>query len=165
MRLSEISQVSQVSQVREQGTAPWHVLQQHRPHRPHRTQGPHSPGCRRDKSYRKSVNYPFPILVRLTKAESEQIHREAKEAGLSVSRFMARTVTEHQYPPTVTDREALFSLRLQLERIGVNLNQMAKHLNRFSRGMVEAPPALSEIRGVVQVLRSLCRAVDQTMIG
>lgn len=114
--------------------------------------------------YRRCVSYPHHLPVRLSTQELEQIERAAKEAGLSLSRYVAKTITQGRYPPTLKDKEGLFSIRFQLEKVGVNLNQIARQLNALALGTTEKVPALSEIRGAVRTLKTLCLDVERRMI-
>jgi len=113
--------------------------------------------------YRRCVSYPHHLPVRLSTQEREQIDRAAKEAGLSLSRYVVKTITQGRYPPTLKDKEGLFSIRFQLERAGVNLNQIAKQLNALALGTTERVPALAEIRGAVRTLKTLCQDVERRM--
>lgn len=113
--------------------------------------------------YRRCVSYPHHLPIRLSAQERDQIERAAKEAGLSLSRYVAKAITECRYPPTLKDKEGLFSIRFQLEKAGVNLNQIAKQLNAFVLGTTEKAPSLTEIRGAVRTLKSLCLDVERRM--
>ena len=113
--------------------------------------------------YRVSVNYPCQFSIRMTEEERDVMVREAKAAGMSLSRYVVRAITERRYPATLRDKEGLFSLRFQLEKAGINLNQIAKQLNAQAKGAPGTLPALSEVRGAVQVLRNLCRDVERRM--
>lgn len=113
--------------------------------------------------YRRCVSYPHHLPIRLSAQERDQIERAAKEAGLSLSRYVAKAITECRYPPTLKDKEGLFSIRFHLEKAGVNLNQIAKQLNALALGTTEKVPALAEIRGAVRTLKSLCLDVERRM--
>ncbi len=114
------------------------------------------------RGYRVCVNYPCQFSIRMTEGERRVMVREAKAAGMSLSRYVVRAVTEGRYPAPIGEKEALFSLRFQLEKAGINLNQIAKQLNAQAKG-APGTLTLSEVRGAVHVLRSLCREVERRM--
>ena len=120
----------------------------------------------RERRYRVCVNYPCQFSVRMTPQERKFMAGEAKAAGMSLSRYVVRAITQRRYPASVGDKEALFFLRFQLEKAGVNLNQIARRLNAQARSGA-APglpgPALSEVRGAVHALRRVCREVERRM--
>ncbi len=113
--------------------------------------------------YRVCANYPCQVSVRATEAEKEAIDRAARGAGLSQSRYLARTIADARYPPTLPDREELRRVRLLLEKAGVNLNQIARQMNAFARGTGKTLPALAEISEAGKVVRNLCRALDRCL--
>jgi hypothetical protein len=119
--------------------------------------------AREQRRYRVPVRYPYPVVVRLTGAEREYIYEEARAAGLSVSRYVARTLTEGRHPPTIKDREELLRLRYLLEKAGVNLNQIARQLNAWGRGGKLPPPSLSEVKGAAEAVRQLSREALRKM--
>ena len=118
----------------------------------------------KERRYRVCVNYPCQFSVRMTPQERTVMAGEAKAAGMSLSRYVVRAITERRYPATVGDKEGLFFLRFQLEKAGINLNQIARRLNAQARGAPGLPPpALSEVRGAVHALRRVCREVERRM--
>lgn len=74
--------------------------------------------------------------IRCTETEAAVIKAQAAQAGLTVSEYARRILTEGQV--IVQQSRYDFQTVNQLRRIGVNLNQIAKIAN--STG--EAPPAL-----------------------
>ena len=113
--------------------------------------------------YRPAVNLPHSLSVRVTAAERETLHAEAKEAGLSVSRFLVRMVTERRYPPTLRDREELFRTRFLLEKAGGNLNQIAHRLNAATKGAPVVPPTLSEIQQIARMVKVLATEIKRRL--
>ena len=113
--------------------------------------------------YRPAINFPHSLSVRVTAAERETLHREAKEAGLSVSRFLVRTVTERRYPPTLRDREELFRTRYLLEKAGGNLNQIAHRLNAAAKGAPVVPPTLTEIQQIGRMVKVLATEIKRRL--
>ncbi len=113
--------------------------------------------------YRLCQNYPYQLSVRATEEEKDAIDRSARGAGLSRSRYLARTVLEGKYPLTLPDREELRRVRLLLEKAGVNLNQIARQMNAVARGTGTASPTLTEVRFLLKSLRSLCHDLDRCL--
>ena len=109
----------------------------------------------RKSTSRPVRNYPHRFPVRVTAEERESIQREAKGAGLSVSRFLARTVTERRYPPTLRDRDEIFRVRFLLEKASTNLNQLAHRLNIAAKNAHVIPPTLAEIRDAARMVKAL----------
>lgn len=66
--------------------------------------------------------------VRVTEAELYQLQEQADAARLSVSEFIRQRVLSGRItPPRTRSQESLLT---ELNRIGVNLNQIARQLNR-----------------------------------
>jgi len=85
--------------------------------------------------------------LRLTTAEREFIEAQAAAAGLSVAdyarrRLLGRTVTPRR---TAADDRAL----VELNRVGVNLNQIAARVNFTGELAEDFRAALDEIRAAV----------------
>lgn len=114
------------------------------------------------RRYRPARNYPHRFPVRVTAQERGTIQQEAKSAGLSVSRYLARTVTERRYPPTIRDREELFRIRFLLEKASTNLNQVAHRLNASARNTHVVPPTLAEIRDVARMVKALAKKIRRS---
>lgn len=104
---------------------------------------------------RPATNYPYRFPVRVTEGERESIRSAAKDAGLSVSRFLARTVTERCYPPTLRDRDEIFRVRFLLEKASTNLNQLAHRLHIAANNAHVIPPTLAEIRDAARMVKAL----------
>lgn len=111
------------------------------------------------RRYRPARNYPHRFPVRVTDEERKGIQEAAAGAGLSVSRFLARTVIERRYPPTLREREEIFRLRFLLEKAGTNLNQVAHRLNAASRNAHVVPPTLAEIRVVARMIKAVATQI------
>jgi len=109
--------------------------------------------------YRPAINFPHRLSVRVTAAERDVLNGKAKEAGLSVSRFLARTVLDKRYPPTLRDREELFRMRFVLEKAAVNLNQIAHQLNAAAKGAPVVAPTLVEVQQTAHRLKVVATEV------
>ena len=66
---------------------------------------------------------------RLTAAERAEIERNAAALGLSPSEFMRRRALGYRLPANVAAQQATASLGAAFNRLGVNMNQIARQLN------------------------------------
>ena len=64
------------------------------------------------------------IILRLTEEEKEQAVKAAKEVGLTLSSYVRKMILGNKIVPE-TDVQTLF----ELNKIGVNLNQLVRHIN------------------------------------
>lgn len=79
--------------------------------------------------------------VRLTAEERARLDEFAARYGLTAAEFIRRRSLGHGLPPVMPEQQAQAALVLELNRHGVNLNQIARHMNA-GRG---APPYLSAL--------------------
>ena len=107
------------------------------------------------RRYRRAAGFPCCLSVRVTKSEREILRNTAGEAGVSLSRYLARSVIEGRYPPTLEERDLVFRLRFLLEKAGTNLNQIAHRLNLRAKGAPVPEPTPIEIQQAVRVVREL----------
>ena len=115
------------------------------------------------RAYRACVSYPHHIPVRVSAAERTQLVAAARAAGMSLSRYIVQAITQNRYPPTIEERDELTALRVQLERVGINLNQVARRLNAAAQGKMSAP-ALSEVRATARAIRELSREIGRRLL-
>jgi hypothetical protein len=108
-----------------------------------------------DKKEKKSRQiYPKSSLVRCTEKELEQIHKKAEKAGLSVSRYFVKAALSDGKVMTAEEKEEIRQLRLELRKIGINLNQIAYAVNASRYGSGETPEE-SEMEEIQQSLKNL----------
>jgi len=69
------------------------------------------------------------VGVRVTAAERVQIERNARMLGISPAEFMRRRSLGYRLPPAVDGQQQTAELAAALLRIGVNLNQLTRHVN------------------------------------
>jgi hypothetical protein len=69
------------------------------------------------------------VGVRVTMAERVQIERNARMLGVSPAEFMRRRSLGYRLPPAVDGQQQTAELATALLRIGVNLNQLTRHVN------------------------------------
>jgi len=99
---------------------------------------------------RRSAKLP---PIRLTEAELADLHLQAERAGLSVTELVRQRATSGK----VTPKRGLADAQLlsELNRVGVNLNQIARALNR---GGDRDPHHLDHVLGqLVAVLEQVGR--------
>jgi Mobilization protein NikA len=83
----------------------------------------------------RQKKYPKPFTVRATSDEHERLMTRAKEAHLSLSRFLVECGLSKD-APTWEDKQRHERTIVQLLRAGNNLNQIAKQLNS-QRGVLD----------------------------
>src|SRR5256714_7603476 len=83
----------------------------------------------------RRVNGPNP---RMTTAEKAEVEQHAAILGISPSEFMRSRSLSYRLPAALAVQRHVAALAVALLRIGVNLNQIAHHMNA-GRG---APPQL-----------------------
>lgn len=69
------------------------------------------------------------IGVRLSEIELAKLEQSAAMYGLSLSEFFRRRALGHRLPQIVAERQQAAEATTALLRLGVNLNQIAKHVN------------------------------------
>lgn len=80
------------------------------------------------------------LHLRLTEAEAARIRAAAESRGLTVSAYVRRAALGGEVPPApVADAGELRELYAELRRIGNNLNQIARSMNRY--GLDGAAPS------------------------
>lgn len=98
--------------------------------------------------------YPKGALVRLTADEHGRLVELAKEARLSLSRFLAESGLAGK-APSYEDRERHERAIMEVNRVGNNLNQIVRQLNaqrgvinlrRVEETLVETKQALDAMR-------------------
>jgi len=85
---------------------------------------------------------------RLTTAERAEIEHSAAILGVSPSDFVRRRSLNYRLPAALALQRHVAALAVALLRIGVNLNQIAHHMNA-GRG---APPALFALIDRIDVI-------------
>ena len=92
------------------------------------------------------------LAVMLTVGERAELEDRAAAIGLSVSEFVRRRTLGIPLPPQAADRVVRDKLATALLRVGVNLNQIAKHMNAGRTAPPYLPDLLSDIRNHVHQL-------------
>ena len=91
------------------------------------------------------------LRARVTFAEKMHVEEQASAAGIDPSEYLRRRALGFMVSPA--PRRADAALVSELNRIGVNLNQIARNLNSGRTERADVDVALAELRGVLsQVL-------------
>lgn len=102
------------------------------------------------------------IQVRVTGKERAEIEAKAQAAGLSAGGFLRAAGLGRRTPRSVprasVEREALGKAVAELNRVGNNLNQIARALNRLEA--VPMPYVREALRQHGEVLKALLRVAD-----
>ncbi len=99
----------------------------------------------------KTTKNPHQIKFRISDPELEKAQKETKILGTTVTEF-AKITFLNRVPITVLlSNEEAKAIMLQLQRIGTNLNQIARHLNSgiregFHRELNELTEQVNTIR-------------------
>lgn len=77
--------------------------------------------------------------VMFTAIERAQLEERAAECGLTMSEFIRRQSLGRAMPASAIDRKGRATLATALLRLGVNLNQVTRHMNAGrAEGLVRA---------------------------
>jgi Bacterial mobilisation protein (MobC). len=82
----------------------------------------------------------------LTEAERAQLEQQASLFGLSLSEFVRRRTLGLPMPATAAEQRTRAALATALLRLGVNLNQIAHHMNAGRSAPSHLPELITDIR-------------------
>ena len=104
----------------------------------------------------KAGGRPHRAILRLTAKERATLEARATAAGLSVASYLRTAALGTSGPrarrrPTI-DREALMTATAELNRVGNNLNQLARAINQ-GRDADELAETLAELRATATAIR------------
>ena len=105
---------------------------------------------------RKNVRqkqYPQKFTIRATKEEHKRLENRAKEAHLSLSRFLVESGLSGS-AVTWEDKQRRERAVVQLNRAGNNLNQIAKRLNA-QRGVIDYANLEQTVRAIKVLLQEI----------
>lgn len=101
--------------------------------------------------------YNHRYTFRLDKVTLEKLKKDAKENGLSESAYLRKRIWDDPIVPAFT-RININTLRLELNRIGNNINQLATHANS-GYGLTHSDQEI--ILGYLNEMRSLLEGVEE----
>ena len=90
--------------------------------------------------------------VMLTERERAELEQRASAYGLSLSDFIRRQTLERALPASVAEQRTRAVLATALLRLGVNLNQITRHMNAGRSPPFHLPDLINDIRGHVDRL-------------
>ena len=90
--------------------------------------------------------------VMFTMGERAELEARAASVGLSLSEFIRRRTLGVPLPPQSADRVTRDKLAASLLRIGVNLNQITKHMNAGRHAPPELPALVATINTQLKIL-------------
>jgi len=105
-----------------------------------------------DKMQNKTKNSY--LNIRLTKDEKEEITNKFKQVDLSLSEYM-RSILLSYKPKIKKAKKADSNLLYELNKIGVNLNQIAREKNKNNIEHAELLIALDQIYSEVKKIREI----------
>ena len=90
--------------------------------------------------------------VLYTIQERAELERRATALGLTLSEYIRRRTLGVPLPPQSADRETRDKLATSLLRIGVNLNQITKHMNAGRHAPPDLPALVATINTHLKIL-------------
>ena len=94
------------------------------------------------------------VQTRVTLAEHEHMRGMAESAGLSLSDYLRRRGCGYMVPTGAARRSVDPALVSELNRIGVNLNQITRNLNSGRPLRIHAKEVLRELESVLKLIVS-----------
>ena len=88
------------------------------------------------------------VKLRMTVAEHEHVRVQARVAGITVSDYLRRRSVGYVVPESPGSRRVDPALISELNRIGVNMNQIARSLNAGRAERMPIDLAIAELRGL-----------------
>ena len=86
--------------------------------------------------------------IRVTVAERERVEMKATAAEMTVSQYTRRAVLKTRIAPRRSSADQ--ALLVELNSIGVNLNQIAKRVNSGRQLSPEFPVVLAELKALIR---------------
>lgn len=90
--------------------------------------------------------------VMLTAIERAQLEERASACGLTLSEFLRRQALGRAMPASAIDNRARSVLATALLRLGVNLNQITRHMNAGRADSFQLPALIDDIRAHIDRL-------------
>jgi hypothetical protein len=84
-------------------------------------------------------------ILRLTDEERAQAEARASSYGLTLSEYFRRQALSRPLPERRAERQATAELTTALLRLGVNLNQIARHMNAGHSAPGDLPALIATI--------------------
>lgn len=104
---------------------------------------------------------PHRVTVRLTDEMYDVVAKDAEAAKLSMAEYLRHLIANRTIkyaPPIIHDDTAIVQELHSINKLGSNLNQIARYLNQ---GGNMTNPLAKEIRETLQVLNDSCNALNR----
>lgn len=92
------------------------------------------------------------VQAMFTMQERAELEARAEALGLTLSEYIRRRTLGVALPPQSADRQTRDKLATALLRIGVNLNQITKHMNAGRHAPPELPAVVATINTHLKIL-------------
>ena len=90
--------------------------------------------------------------VMLTAIERAELEERARVCGVTLSEFVRRQALGRAMPASAIEHRARATLATALLRIGVNLNQLVRHMNAGRAESIQLPALIGDIRAHIDRL-------------
>lgn len=103
------------------------------------------------------------ITIRMTEDMYFVVAREAERAGLSISDYFRQLVLHHKIiykPPIIHDDRAIIEELKEINKLGNNLNQIARHQNQ---GGAMTDGIAKELREALQLITGSCLKINKAV--
>ena len=103
------------------------------------------------------------VTIRLTNDLYDVVLQDAKNARVSVAEYIRQLIlnrTVKYIPPVIRDDSALLHELRQLNKLGSNMNQIARHLNE---GGSMTNPLAKDIRAELAQINECCNRLNREL--
>lgn len=104
------------------------------------------------------------VPLRFTEDQYSVLEHNAKVAQLSISEYIRRSVTGQKIPvfrPIIHDEHEIIEELRKINKVGNNLNQIARYFNQG--GMMNNQIAV-ELRNIIKTLNDACLKFDKAVV-
>jgi uncharacterized protein YqgQ len=102
------------------------------------------------------------ITILVTRSERERLKRLAAAADKTLNYFLITSSFRKRPPMDADSAKVLTDLRLELRKIGTNLNQLAAATNAARRGNSE-PPSAEQLSETIKEVQTLIEKINRTV--
>lgn len=95
------------------------------------------------------------LLIRLTPEEKQLLQEKSDRAGVSMADLLRQSIEEIKvYRTDKTKMAKMNETLIQIRRIGINVNQLARWVNTY-KGTADSLEVISELRSIKALLNKL----------
>ena len=95
------------------------------------------------------------ICLRLTKLQKEKILTKANQVNMNITDYMVNAGIKRKITITITNIPDLYDVKIELKRIGNNLNQLTRLCNEGKINAIGLEDLKSEVSKIWQLLNLL----------